>query len=296
MLATEGVLNLDKPAGITSHDVVNQIRRLAGIRRVGHAGTLDPLATGVLLVCLGRATRLAEYLVGLSKGYEAIVRLGQSTDTYDADGRIVAERSLTHVTADLLSKNLDQFRGRIMQRPPMYSAVKKSGQPLYKLARKGVTVKRQLREITIESLEQLEWKPPDLRLRIVCSSGTYIRSLAHDLGESLGCGGHVRELQRVAIGHFHLNAAIPLSQLNRDNMADHVQNIDIAVAHLSRLDLSDAEVNRLRHGKQIEQLAAHPKATLVRAYDPSGLFIGVLAASQRSWQPRKIFHHIGGAS
>jgi tRNA pseudouridine55 synthase len=209
-----GLLVINKPIGLTSHDVVNKVRWLSGIRRVGHAGTLDPLASGVLLLAVGRATRLIEYLVGRSKRYQAVVRLGQETDTYDREGEVVAERPV-QVTDSQLEAALERFRGPIEQVPPMFSAVKQGGQPLYRLARRGQAVERPARAITIYELSLLDWRPPEIELLIHCSSGTYIRSLAHDLGQVLGCGGHLATLRRLAVGDFTLDQAVPLPVLDR---------------------------------------------------------------------------------
>jgi tRNA pseudouridine55 synthase len=286
---SEGVFNLDKPSGLTSHDVVKRIRRLTGIRRVGHAGTLDPLATGVLLVCLGRATRLVEYLVGRTKVYVATMRLGQTTDTYDAEGVILSERPVAGITRDKVEGSLAHFRGKIRQRPPMYSAVKQHGQPLYKLARQGVEVERTPREVTIHELTLLDWDPPLCDLRIACSSGTYIRSLAHDLGNSLGCGAHVTALRRTAIGDFEVETAVPLEELTADNWRLHLQPSDRAVAHLPRLDLSETEAERLQKGQRIHRLADHPQQSPARIYDPARQFIGIITATEQEWKPRKIF-------
>jgi len=290
MMDSEGILSIDKPAGMTSHDVVQRIRRLSGLRRVGHAGTLDPLATGVLLLCLGRATRLAEYLMHLDKEYEATVRLGQTTDTYDSEGSIVTEKSYAHVTPDLLSETLPQFQGDIQQKPPMYSAVKKGGQPLYKLARRGLEVERSYRTVTVYTLELLSYESPELRLRISCSSGTYIRSLAHDLGESLGCGGHVAALRRKSVGAFTDGDAIPLETLDSGNLRAHVQGMDRAISHLPRVDLSESDVSALSHGQAVPMAALSPATDLARAYGPSGQFLGVMVASGSFWRPRKMFH------
>lgn len=291
--ASEGVLNIDKPGGMTSHDVVNRIRRLSGIRRVGHAGTLDPLATGVLLVCIGRATRLVEYLVGQPKVYETTIRMGQSTNTYDADGEVLVERPLDDLTPERLIENLAQFRGVIQQMPPMYSAIKKDGQPLYKLARKGIEVERAAREVTIYELELLAYALPDVRLRVTCSSGTYIRALAHDLGESLGCGGHILTLRRTAVGDYSVREAAPLQELDPALLAASLQPSDSAVAQMTRLDLSEADTQSVLLGQRVARLEEAPRAALVRAYDPAGRFIGILAeAEDQSWQPHKIFHPI----
>jgi tRNA pseudouridine55 synthase len=235
-----GVLNIDKPGGMTSHDVVNRMRRLTGIRRIGHTGTLDPLATGVLLLCIGRATRLSEYLIGQNKRYEATIRLGQETNTYDAEGEIVAEMPVT-VDEEAIQAALSHYRGPISQVPPMFSAVKKDGQPLYKLARQGVEIDRPSREVTIYQLALLEWTPPDLHLDITCSSGTYIRSLAHDLGQLLGCGGHIIALRRPAVGHFLIEQAAPLDELTAERWLDKLQPADTAVAHLPALEFSNED-------------------------------------------------------
>jgi tRNA pseudouridine55 synthase len=285
----EGVLIIDKPAGITSHDVVNWVRRVSGLRRVGHAGTLDPLATGVLLLCLGRATRLVEYLVGQPKTYETAVRLGQITDTYDADGVVVAERPIPPLSAADIEGALARFRGSIQQVVPLYAAIKQGGQPLYRLARQGLDVTPPVREVTIYELTLLEWASPLLRLRVVCSAGAYIRSLAHDLGERLGCGGHVQALRRTAVGRFTVDAAVPLADLTTENLPAHLLPSDTAVVHLPRLDLSTLAATRLQQGQPVERDDAQPDASLVRVYNAAGHFIGVATARDTTWQAHKIF-------
>lgn len=286
----EGILNIDKPGGLTSHDVINQVRRVAGLRRVGHAGTLDPLATGVLLVCLGRAARLVEYLVGQPKTYETVIRLGQSTNTYDADGEVMVERPCTF-TQDDLTQALAQFRGPIQQIPPLYSAIKKDGQPLYKLARQGVQVEVDAREVTIYELEQLAFDPPLLTLRVVCSSGTYIRSLAHDLGELLGCGGHVTALRRTAVGAFSSDTAVPLAHLTSENLSTWLQPLDTAVSHLPSVHFGEMDAARLQQGQTVAWQTPQSQASPARAYGPDGMFIGILTlAATNEWQPHKMFH------
>lgn len=284
-----GVLCVDKPLGVTSHDVVNQIRRLAGLRRVGHAGTLDPLATGVLLLCLGRSTRLIEYLVGQDKVYETTVRLGQTTSTYDAEGEVVTERPLTHLTLPQIEDSLEPFRGTIQQQPPLYSAIKQGGKPLYKLARQGVqNVARPYRTITIHELQLQKWDPPFLFLKISCSSGTYIRSLGHDLGEALGCGGHLTALRRLAVGVFTVETAVPLNILTPDNIVDYLLPPDTAVRHLPRLDLPETAASAILQGKVIPKTSL-PTAELARAYAPDGQFLGVVTAQDKQWKARKMF-------
>lgn len=285
----EGILNVDKPPGLTSHDVVNHVRRISGIRRVGHAGTLDPLATGVLLLCLGRVTRLVEYVVGQPKTYEAVIRLGQATNTYDAEGEIVTERPVA-VSIDDITAALSRFRGAIQQRPPLYSAIKQGGRPLYKLARQGVAVEAPpLRPVTIYELQVLSWTIPLLAVRVVCSAGTYIRSLAHDLGQALGCGGHVAALRRTAVGVFKVEGAVPLAELNAANLPAFLQPGEAAVQHLPRLDLATADAARVQQGRQVARQVDQPQADLVRAYDTSGHFIGVVTLRGPHWQAHKMF-------
>ncbi|MEZ4592488.1 MAG: tRNA pseudouridine(55) synthase TruB [Chloroflexota bacterium] len=289
MTDLSGILCVDKPLGITSHDVVGRVRRVAGLRRVGHAGTLDPLATGVLLLALGRATRLIEYLVGHGKVYETTVRLGQTTATYDAEGDVLEERPFTHLTRPQIEAALQPFRGDILQQPPIYSAIKQGGQPLYKLARQGKTeVERPYRPVTIHELTLLNWEPPNLSLRIHCSSGTYIRSLGHDLGEALGCGGHLSSLRRLAVGDFGLETAVPLNDLTSDNITDYLLPPDTAVRHLPRLNLLETAAADLLQGKPIPRDET-PSAELVRAYGPDGEFLGVVAAEDDQWHARKMF-------
>ncbi|MCB8977680.1 MAG: tRNA pseudouridine(55) synthase TruB [Ardenticatenaceae bacterium] len=284
-----GILCVDKPLGMTSHDVVGRIRRVAGLRRVGHAGTLDPLATGVLLLALGRAARLIEYLVGHDKVYETTVRLGQTTATYDAEGEVLEERPFHHITLPQIEAALEPFRGDILQQPPIYSAIKKDGQPLYKLARQGKTeVERPYRPVTIHELTLLHWEPPYLSLRIDCSSGTYIRSLGHDLGEALGCGGHLSALRRLSVGDFGIETAVPLNDLTPENITDYLLAPDTAVRHLPRLDLPETAAADILQGKPIPR-AGEPSAELVRAYGPDGLFLGVITAEGDQWRAHKMF-------
>jgi tRNA pseudouridine55 synthase len=283
-----GILNVDKPPDVTSHDVVNRVRRLSGIRRVGHAGTLDPLATGVLLVCLGRATRLVEYLVGRPKQYLATIRLGQETNTYDADGEVVAERPV-NVTRSQVAAALAHFYGAIDQVPPMFSAVKQAGQPLYKLARQGIDIPRAARQVTVYEIELLAWQPPDVEIHVTCSAGTYIRSIAHDLGRMLGCGGHIAALRRTAVGGFALNTAVPLDELDSEGLLLALQPADAAVSHLPRLDLTAAEAAAAQQGQRVPRRSSESDEGLVRAYKPDGRFLGLLRPEGTSWQPHKIF-------
>lgn len=286
-----GLLVIDKPIGLTSHDVVNKVRWLSGMRRVGHTGTLDPLATGVLVLAVGRATRLIEYVVGRTKKYQAVIRLGQETNTYDGEGEIIAERPVTVSVAQLESA-LGQFRGRIEQVPPMFSAIKQDGQPLYKLARRGHTLERPARPITVHELKLMDWRPPEVELFVHCSTGTYVRSLAHDLGQALGCGGHLIALRRLAVGGFSLSQAVPLAMLDRENWLAHLLPMDRAVDHLPAIVLPKDETQLLQNGQQI---ACHPgqlSGEIVRVYDEHGRFIGLVERQGDDpdchWQPHKI--------
>ena len=286
----EGLLLVDKPEGMSSHDVVNRVRRLSGVRRVGHAGTLDPLATGLLLVSIGRVTRLNEYLVGHDKKYAATVRLGQATNTYDAEGEVSEERPFSTITPATIANALPAFRGIIQQRPPIYSAIKKDGQPLYRLARKGIEVDIPTREITIYALDVLDYSPPFLQLDIHCSSGTYIRSIAHDLGQAMGCGGHITALRRTAVNEFDIHNAIALDQLTSDNITDYLLPPDTAVSTFPRLDLSTKQADDLLLGRFIERTDGSEIGTLARVFDENGRFIGIAIAADGVWRPKKMFH------
>lgn len=285
-MSLSGFIVIDKPVGPTSHDVVGRVRRLSGVRRVGHAGTLDPLASGVLLVGLGRATRFIEYLVGLPKVYETTVRLGVATTTYDAEGEIVSERPVA-LTLDEIAAALDAFRGPIRQRVPAFSAVKRDGQPLYKQARRGETPDLPERDVTIYELEMLAWESPDLTLRVAASSGTYIRSLAHDLGQALGPGGHITVLRRTAVGEFTTAEAVTLDALTPDNVAGFLRPPEMAVAHLPRATFNDEEAARLGNGRRVAapgDVASGEAA----AFGPGGRFLGIVAVEEGEWRPRKM--------
>jgi tRNA pseudouridine55 synthase len=289
MSGPEGLLNIDKPAGITSHDVVQQVRRVTGVRRVGHAGTLDPIATGVLLVGVGRVTRLIEYLVGQPKMYETRVRLGQTTHTYDTEGEMVAERPLAHITVDMITSALAPFRGQIEQQPPIYSAIKQDGQPLYKLARQGMEIDVPTRRVTIYALDLLAYDAPYLDLRITCSAGTYIRSLAHDLGQALGCGGHLTTLRRTAIGDFGVETAVSLPDLTPDTVVDYLLPPDTAVVSLPRLTLTTQEAQQWQQGMRVAHRPGQPTGSSpVRTYDENGRFLGISTSETDHWQPKKV--------
>ena len=220
-MSLAGVLVIDKPGGMTSHDVVMRVRRILGAKKVGHTGTLDPMATGLLPLCIGGATKIARFLEGGDKEYRATIKFGIETDTYDAEGKVVAESDTSGVSEEMVVEALAQFRGKIQQIPPMYSAVKIGGTPLYKLARKGITVEREPKEVDISSIDVEEFTMPLLTMRIACSKGTYIRTLCHDLGSAVGCGAHLVALRRTRSGHFSLKDAITLD-VDRSEMIESI--------------------------------------------------------------------------
>jgi len=210
-----GILFLDKPQGITSHDVVDRVRRTLGLKRVGHAGTLDPMATGMLIILVGQATRTSQFLMGLDKTYVGTLKLGEKTDSHDADGQITQTRPADHVTPEKVTEVMKTFLGDQYQTPPMFSAKKQGGQTLYKLARKGIEVEREPRFIRINDLKVLKIDLPNVEFEVTCSKGTYIRTLAHDVGEKLSCGAHLTALRRTAIDKFAAEMMIPLETFEK---------------------------------------------------------------------------------
>jgi tRNA pseudouridine55 synthase len=294
-----GFLIVDKPRGMTSHDVVNAVKRAAravsGVKiKVGHAGTLDPMATGVLVVCVGDATRLSEYVMASDKTYEARVKLGEATDTYDADGEITARYDAAHITRGTVELALEAFRGDIQQIPPMYSAIKQGGKKLYDLARAGVTVDRAPRAVTISRLTITDWHPPELSLEVVCSAGTYIRSLAHDLGESLCVGAHLTGLRRTRSGAFSHAQALPLNQLtaNAAHAFTHMITSADGLRDWYTVTLDDDALTHLRHGRAFARGEADRAVradTLARGLDDAGGLVAVLRAGpDGQWHPHKV--------
>lgn len=209
----DGAILVDKPPGPTSHDVVAAIRRQFRIKKVGHCGTLDPNATGLLIIVLGRGTKLSEKLMSDDKVYEGTIKFGESTDSYDSDGELTASLPVPLLTLDQLNESTGEFVGDIMQTPPMVSAIKVKGVPLYKLARKGVEVKREPRLIHVYSFKFSSYQEPEGQFRVACTKGTYVRSLAHELGQKLGCGAHLSQLRRTASGKLQVNDALTLDQV-----------------------------------------------------------------------------------
>ena len=265
-----GIVIVDKPQGWTSQDVTARLRRVFNTRRIGHGGTLDPLATGVLPVFVGRATRGVEFFEHAEKTYETVLRLGITTDTEDITGTVLTQQE-AFVTGDMLEAILAQFRGEILQVPPMYSALKVNGQKLYDLARKGKEVERQPRPITIHELTLLGMEADGIHLRVHCSKGTYIRTLCKDIGEALGCGGCMAELRRVAAGAYTIEKAVPLETLLETQTPEtYLQPVDSMFSQYGQVTLTEKQALRCRNGNAFSiQL---PEGTY-RAYDKDGEFL-----------------------
>ena len=293
--AVSGVLVIDKPVGMTSHDVVQVVRRGTGIRRAGHTGTLDPRASGVLVVLVGPAVRLSEYVSASDKRYQAIIRLGESTDTFDGDGEIT-KRSPVNITEEQIIEALTQFEGTVEQVPPAYSAKKINGERAYDLARKGEEVELPAKEIDVYHLELLEWDPPEAIVDVYCSSGTYVRALANDLGEVLGCGGHLVGLRRTKSGEFALRDAIQLRKLEDAFESGEWYKYLIpaadALGDWPSRELTFDEVDLVRHGHRIPVEDAPENADhWVRAVSQQGELVALLeyVPEEKEWQPRKVF-------
>ena len=302
-----GILNVNKPSGMTSFQVVALVKRLSGERRVGHAGTLDPMATGVLPVCLGKATRVIEYLAEATKTYRAEIELGAATDTYDAEGQVTERGDSSAIDRQWLESALDSFRGLILQTPPMHSALKYQGKPLYELARAGITVERKERVALIHTLELVDWQPPVVTIEVVCGKGTYIRSIAHDLGQALGCGAFLSSLVRLRYGPFDVRDGISVSQLEdafrRGDWTNSIHPPDFVLRHWPAIALDDSAVKDMKMGRSLEipengEISVTEKLPTdsaperrCRAYTLDGSFAGVLRFNPVSgkWQPEKVF-------
>jgi len=290
----DGILNINKPTGMTSHDVVAKVRKLLKQKRVGHAGTLDPAASGVLPICVGQGTRVAEYLSESGKVYTADILFGVVTDTYDAEGSIVRTTSTENLTLDQIEHVLPSFFGPQMQMPPLYSAIKLQGQPAYKRMRAGEEITLEPRPIIITQLDILTWQPPKLTLAIECSKGTYIRSLAYDLGERLGCGAHLVGLVRTRSGPFSLSDSISLDQLatsvENGTVEQYVHPSDSVLLQYPALMLDDGTTERVLHGNAF-LYDIETKVELARVYDAIGRFVAIAEwdVEREMWQPTKVF-------
>ncbi len=289
----DGVLLLDKPLGPSSNSVLQHVKRLFEAQRAGHTGTLDPRATGLLPICLGEATKFGSQLLDADKAYVADVRLGIRTETGDAEGLIVEERPV-NVSKAQLDSALAAFRGEINQVPPMHSALKKDGQPLYKLARMGVEVERKARQVNIRRLEATTLAANMLQIFVRCSKGTYIRTLAEDIGESLGCGAHLASLRRVETGNLSLERATSLERLESLDLAGRTElllPVDTLVAELPKIELGDIAAQRFQQGQETDMpdQCLQPAQGQVRVYAPLGRFLGLgLVVPGKRLQPHRL--------
>ncbi len=296
--AISGVLVVDKPVGMTSHDVVQAVRNGTGLRRAGHTGTLDPRASGVLVILVGPAVRLSEYVSASDKRYQAIIRMGGTTDTFDAEGKVTPSEVPLNVTEAQFEEALKTFVGEIEQTPPAYSAVKVQGRKAYEMARKGEEVELAPRIITVHHLEVLEWAPPEVVIDVHCSSGTYVRSLANDLGVKLGCGAYLVGLRRTKSGRFSLRDAIPLRKLQESFQAGNWYQYLIPAAEAlgdwPAVELNPDEVEGVRHGHRVKTKEGDTDETKVRGVSTQGELVALMELvinedGSREWQPKKVF-------
>ncbi len=296
-MGLNGILNVNKPAGPTSFHIVALVRRLTGEKRVGHAGTLDPAACGVLPVCLGQATRISEYLHTFSKEYQAVIELGTTTDTYDREGRVTGRGDTAGITFPLVQKTLQSFEGLIDQVPPAFSAIKVKGRQSYELARSGIEIAHRPRRISIDRIEVLEFISPCIKVVIVCSKGTYIRSLARDLGEKLGCGAFLKDLVRTAYGPFKIGEAASPENLQNTITAGHLSSllypVDYPLTGWPKYITTSDEALKITGGLDINLIGVNPgDNTNHRAYHPDGHFLAVMKFTPDSglWHPEKVFN------
>ncbi|KGS08613.1 tRNA pseudouridine synthase B [Burkholderia savannae] len=293
--ALDGVLLLDKPVGLSSNDALMRAKRLYLAKKAGHTGTLDPLASGLLPLCFGEATKFSQDLLDADKTYEATMRLGVRTTTGDAEGDVLDTRDVTCDEAAVVAA-LARFVGDIVQVPPMYSALKRDGKPLYEYARAGQTVEREGRAVTIRSLECLSCALPDVTFRVTCSKGTYVRTLAEDIGEALGCGAHLTMLRRTGVGSLSLEHAVTLDALDaatQDERDARLAPVDALLSTFPLVKLDAALAKRFLHGQRLKlaELAAQPDAdegARVRVYDGDGRLLGVARAAEGVLAPERL--------
>lgn len=283
-----GIILLDKPTGMSSNKALQIVKHRFNAKKAGHTGSLDPLATGLLPICLGQATKVSEYLLDSHKKYTTVIKLGEITDTLDSEGEVTKVCSVD-VNGEQLQDALDQFKGNIKQVPPMYSALKKDGQPLYKLARKGEVVERPARNMTVYDLSAERLDQEHVRLSVHCSSGFYIRSLAHDLGQALGCGAHVVELRRTEIKLVKVDQAVPLEIIEQANLKDVLQPIDSLIADMPKITISNEQKLSLIQGRPTEANGLQ-STQLSRFYDAKDTLFAVGEVNQQGLlKTHKIF-------
>lgn len=272
----DGVLLLDKPSGISSNQALQLAKRLFQAAKAGHTGSLDPLATGLLPICFGEATKFSGFLLDADKSYHATIKLGVTTTTGDAEGEIL-QRSEVHVTQQQVEATLGKFVGLISQTPPMYSALKHEGRPLYEYARKGVDIERKAREVSIYKIELQRFEQDEFEIVVHCSKGTYIRTLAEDIGSALGCGSHLLGLRRLSTGHFILEDAVTLEQLEQMSIQardGHLLGVEASIRDLPELAMDEASTHYLQQGQRIWKAGIIPEG-LLRLYGPDGTFLGI---------------------
>jgi tRNA pseudouridine55 synthase len=293
-VSVNGILNINKPSRKTSLDIVTLLRRWSRQQRIGHAGTLDPQATGVLPLCLGQAARVSPFIVAASKTYQAELELGISTDTYDAEGKVTKRVDPSHITREQVEGLFPSLSGTILQKPPMYSAIKHQGERLYKLARAGITVEREERKVEVFRLELLQWHPPFFTIEVECGKGTYIRSLAHDLGQSLGCGAYITRMVRLRCGPFTITDSLTLPQIEdafRHNYwQDFLYPMDMVLEHWIAAIVGEEKERAISNGRPLALNISNDKSHC-RAYSLDGRFLAVLRflPQERVWQPEKVF-------
>ncbi len=294
-----GYLNVNKPAEWTSTDVVRKLKGMTKVKKIGHGGTLDPIATGVLPICLGNGTRFAEMILLGTKQYRITLQLGVATNTYDSEGDVTDEADFSSVTKEQAERALEDFRGKFEQTPPMFSAVKHNGKRLYELARKGIEVERKSRTVEVKRLELTRWEPPEADLEVECSHGFYARSLAHEFGQALGCGAHLTGLVRTSSGPFNIENSHTLEEIQEHvdagNWQELVDPIDFTLQHLPSVKLDPITAESVQHGQALAVSQFGPPAGAkpgqqLRAYDPEGQLIAILVfePERLGWRPDKV--------
>lgn len=294
-----GYLNVNKPDDWTSTDVVRKLKGMTKVKKIGHGGTLDPIATGVLPICLGNATRFAEMILLGTKEYRITMQLGVATNTYDSEGDVTAEADYSQVTKEEAEAALEGFRGKFEQKPPMFSAVKHNGKRLYELARKGIEVERKTRQVEVKRLELTRWEPPQAELDVECSHGFYARSLTHDFGQQVGCGAHLTGLVRTRAGRFDIKDSHTLEEIQEHVDAgtwhDLVEPIDFTLQHLPSVKLDPVTAETVQHGQSLSVSQFGPPAgskpgQQLRAYNSEDELIAILVyePERLGWKPDKV--------
>lgn len=284
------VVNLDKPAGMSSQEAVTAVKKIFKCRKAGHAGTLDPLATGILIVCLNEATKITGYIAGLDKEYVMAGMLGSNTDTYDSEGIVTAVSDYSSITETDLLETLNTFLGEQDQIPPIYSAIKKNGEPLYRLARKGETPEVQPRRVRIDEIELLSFEPPQFTIRVKCSKGTYIRSLCFDIGKKLGCGAHMTGLRRTSTGIFSISSSATLNELPEKTSA--LMDIDSALGHMKELFLDGSDLKLAKNGNPLPLPAesGFEQGSLIKLRALASSVFGIAKVTENSIKIERLFN------